>query len=87
MKALIDTIFAPLLGWLNNLQEYILMLSVPVSRPFEVSNYLGPFVLLGPVWMTFITTALFLGFVYVVLYIVMSVTGLSIKFKDLIKWW
>lgn len=87
MIALIDSIFAPLLGWLLMIKTYINQLSVPLARPINISNYLGPFVLLGPYWMTFISTAAFLGFVYVVTFIVMSANGMAIKFKDTIKWW
>lgn len=87
MIALIDTVFAPLLGWLMNISSFIRELSVPVSRPLNISNYFGPFVLLGPYWMTFITTAAFLGFVYVVTFIVVSTNGMAIKFKNTVKWW
>lgn len=87
MIALIDSIFAPLLGWLMNIRGFITELSVPVARPINISNYLGPFVLLGPYWMTFISTAALLGFVYVVTFIIVSTNGMAIKFKDTIKWW
>lgn len=87
MIALIDTIFAPFLEWLIKIKTFIQMLSVPASRPLNISNYLGPFALLGPYWMTFITTAAFLGFVYIVVFLIVSTNGLSLKFKETIKWW
>lgn len=87
MRALIDSIFYPLLKWLSNIDSYIDKLSVPMARPLDISVYLGPFALLGPYWITFISTACLFGFIYIVVFIIMSSTGLSIKFKDLIKWW
>jgi hypothetical protein len=62
-------------------------LSVPVSRPIDLSNYFGWFGLLGPYWQLFITTAGALGFIYLICYLIMSQVGLFSKFKDLIKWW
>lgn len=87
MKALIDTIFAPVLGWLAHISGYISALSVPVARPLDLSIYLGPFAYLGPYWVTFITTGVFLAFVYIVTFLIVSYQGMFIKFKDTIKWW
>jgi len=85
--ALIDTIFNPVLDWLIDIRLYLIKASVPVSRPINISNYLGIFAHLGPYWITFISTAFVLGFTYVVIYIVMSAQGLYAKFKDSVKWW
>lgn len=87
MIALIDTIFAPLLGWLMDIRSNISELSVPLARPINIGSYMGPFALLGPYWITFITTSAFLAFVYVVAFIIMASNGLFIKFKDSVKWW
>lgn len=87
MIALIDTIFGPVLNWLIQIKMYLLQSSVPLARPLNISQYLGPFALLGPYWLTFITTACFMAFVYVVMFIVMASQGTFIKFKDSIKWW
>lgn len=87
MIALIDTIFGPVIGWLISIRSSINDLSVPMSRPINISNYLGPFALLGPYWITFISTACVFAFIYIVAFIVMSSQGLFIKFKDSIKWW
>lgn len=87
MIALIDTIFHPLLMMITNASTYLNQASVPLSRPLNISNYLGPFVLLGPYWMLFITNSALLAFIYVVLFIVQANNGLVIKFKGVIKWW
>ena len=87
MIALIDTIFGPVLDWLIQIRSYLMQARVPLSRPLNISQYLGPFALLGPYWITFITTACVLGFVYIVMFIVMASQGTFIKFKDSIKWW
>lgn len=87
MIALIDTIFAPFLNWLIQIRSYISDLSIPMARPLQVADYLGPFALLGGYWISFISMAFALGFIYIVAFIIMSLNGLTIKFKDLIKWW
>lgn len=87
MRNLIDTILNPLLNWLNSVFTTIKELSVPLARPLDISQYLGVFGYLGPFWISFITTACALAFIYVVSYLVVSQRGLIIKFKDMIKWW
>lgn len=87
MIALIDTIFNPVLAWLSSISMYIHSLSVPVARPLNISQYLGPFVYLGPYWITFITTGIFLAFVYIVCFLIVSYQGMFIRFKDSVKWW
>jgi len=87
MIALIDTIFGPLLGWLMSIRTMINELSVPLARPVNPSDYFGPFALLGPFWITFITTGAVLAFVYVVVFLIVANNGMIIKFKDTIKWW
>uniref|UniRef100_UPI00196789A6 hypothetical protein n=1 Tax=Escherichia coli TaxID=562 RepID=UPI00196789A6 len=76
-----------LLNWLNSVFTTIKELSVPLARPLDISQYLGVFGYLGPFWISFITTACALAFIYVVSYLVVSQRGLIIKFKDMIKWW
>ncbi len=87
MIAIIDTIFEPLLSWLLMIRTHISSLSVPVSRPLNISQYLGPLALFGPYWLTFITTAFTFGFIFLTAYVVMSMQGVLGKFKDTIKWW
>lgn len=87
MKPLIDTIFGPVLAWLTNIQNYISELKVPLARPLDISQYLGPFAMLGPYWVTFISTACVLAFIYVVTFIIVLNQGVFIKFKETVKWW
>lgn len=87
MKGIIDTIFKPILNWLDMIFTSIRELSVPLAHPLDISQYLGVFGYLGPAWISFITTACALAFIYVVCFIVVAQKGLVIKFKDLVKWW
>lgn len=87
MRSLIDTIFNPVLNWLTSIYNMILELSVPVARPLNITNYLGPLAELGPYWITFITTVGALAFVYMITFLVVAYQGAFIKFKDTIKWW
>lgn len=87
MKGLIDTIFNPVLNWLNSILSSIMSLDVPFSHPLDIAKYLGPFSYLGNNWISFIVTCAFLAFIYVVTYIIVSQQGLFSKFKDMVKWW
>jgi hypothetical protein len=87
MNDLIDSIFAPLLGWLTDLYNRINSLSVPLSRPLNLSNYFGYFSLLGTAWTTVITSIIALAAIYFIAYVIVKNIGLIIKFKNLIKWW
>lgn len=87
MKALIDTIFGPVLNWLTNMYNSIHDLSVPLSRPLNVDKYFGVIGLMGNGWMDFAKTVCALSFIYGISYIVVTQIELFRKFKDMIKWW
>jgi hypothetical protein len=87
MRALIDSIFNPLLNWLTNIQNQLNDLSVPLSRPLNIDNYFGYFGLFGQGWQDFITTTCTLAFLYGICYVIVTQIELLRKFKDLIKWW
>lgn len=87
MRDLIDTIFHPVLGWLEGIITNIHRLSVPLSHPIDFGNYAGYFGILGPYWSKFVTTGFALAFIYFVVYLVVSNIGLFAKFKNMIKWW
>lgn len=87
MRNIIDSIFGPVLTWLNDIYVSISNLFVPLSRPINFGRYFGYFSFLGPVWITFIQTVCTLAFIYFVVYLIKTQTGLFLKFKDFIKWW
>lgn len=87
MHNFIDTIFNPVIGWLDSIAANLRSLSVPVSRPLDFGRYFGQFSFLGPAWTTLITTICTLGFIYFVLFFIMANAGLFQKFKDKIQWW
>ncbi len=87
MRALIDTVFNPVISWLQSIITYIDSLSIPVSRPFNVDYYFGYFALFGDGWLYFIRTVCTLAFIYGVSYLIVTQMGLFTKFKDMIKWW
>jgi hypothetical protein len=87
LRALIDTVFGPVLNWLTHIYDDIRRLSVPVARPLNVNDYFGVFGMFGPGWMDFAKTVCALGFIYGVCYIVVTQIELFRKFKDVVKWW
>jgi hypothetical protein len=87
MRAIIDTIFSPLLNWLIGINQSIQDMSVPLARPINVSDYFGVFAHFGAGWTSFVTTICTLAFIYGMCFIVVTQIGLLIKFKDVIKWW
>jgi len=84
---LINTIFNPVLMWLDNIRMMITNLAVPTSRGLNIGIYLSPFAFLGIGWITFISTGIALGLTYLIVFIIQAQQGLFIKFKDTIKWW
>lgn len=87
MKNLIDTIVYPLLNWLNNIYNSLSELSVPLSRPVDIAQYLGVFAYLGSGWISFVVNVCLLAFIYVVALLLVAQHGLFIKFKNTVKWW
>ncbi len=87
MRGLIDTMFSPVLGWLYSIVSAIQSVIVPAARPFSLSDYFGYFDFLGPAWKTFITTVCTLGFIYLLIFFIMSNIGLFRKFKDILFRW
>lgn len=87
MIALVDSIFSPVLAWLGSIYSSISNLSVPVSRPLDLSKYFGVFGYFGSAWIDFIKTVCALAFIYGVCYLVVTQIDLFRKFKDVIKWW
>lgn len=87
MRNLVDTIFSPVLNFLNIISDSLRSLSIPIARPIDFSRYLGYFNFLGPAWTTFITTVCTLAFIYFIVFFITSNMGLFIKFKNFIKWW
>lgn len=87
MRSLIDTIFQPVLTWLQSIINSINDMSVPLSRPINIDNYFGYFALFGSGWQDFVQTVCALAFIYGICYLVVIQIGLFSKFKDIIKWW
>jgi len=87
MRNFIDTIFAPVLAWLTGIYDALDSMRVSTARPIDFNNYFGWFGLLGPSWTLLIVNIGLLGFIYFVVFIVVSQEGLYQKFKDAIKWW
>ena len=87
MINLIDNIFRPFLMWLNQLTSYLTNLSVPLSRPLDLSKYFSIFAFLGPAWTTVITTAISLIVIYLILMVIVNNLDLLIKFWHMIKFW
>jgi hypothetical protein len=87
MRAFIDTIFTPVLSWLQGIIDSIRDMSVPLARPIDVDKYFGYFGLFGSGWQDLIETVCTLAFIYGICYVVVSQIGLFTKFKDFIKWW
>lgn len=87
MKALIDSIFGPVLDWLTSMIDLLHEASIPAARPLDPSDYLGIYAQVGAGWIGFIASAMLMFVVYVVVYVVMVHNGVYLKFKKSIKWW
>lgn len=87
MRNFIDTLFYPLLNWLNGIYTNLSSLSVPLSHPLDIKKYLGIFSILGPGWVSFIVNICLMAFIYMVCFMIVAQQGLFVKFKNTIKWW
>ncbi|MNL24520.1 hypothetical protein D3C87_1459550 [compost metagenome] len=76
-----------MLGWLNDIYYKLTALAVPASRPLSLGRYFGVFDWLGPQWKLLITTCCTLAFIYLVVYLIRTQSGLFLKFKEFIQWW
>ncbi|MCU4936939.1 hypothetical protein P9027_31440 [Bacillus thuringiensis] len=87
MKSVVDTIFAPILGWLDNIINAILKLTVPVSRPINPNSFFKSIAMIGHGWTLFVSTACILAATYCILFVVVASKNLVIDFKRIVKWW
>lgn len=87
MRNFIDTIFGPVLAWLTSAYNDIHSMRVAQARPIDFNNYFGWFGLLGPSWTLLVMNICLFGFIYFIVFIVVSQEGLYQKFKNAIKWW
>lgn len=87
MKALIDTIFNPIIAWLNSIQDYLSSASVPLSQQLPIHNLFAPIAMISPAWALVITNIFAMAFIYAIIYIVSNATGLIERFRGIAKWW
>lgn len=89
LRGFVDTIFSPVLNFLNNIFNILTnaRLSVPRVGLFDIFDYFPYFNMFGPGWRNFVVTVAFLAFTYIILYLIMNNLGFFSKIKDAIKWW
>lgn len=87
MKAVIDTLFNPILSWLQSIREYLTNASVPFSQSLDLGNIFAPYSILGPQWQLLITTIFALAFIYFIILIVSNGIGLIERLRGSVKWW
>lgn len=89
MRGFVDTIFSPILNFLNGIFNNLTSarLSVPRGKLFDVFDYFNYLGMFGPAWRNFVVTVAFLSFIYLILYLILNNIGFFIKVKDAIKWW
>ncbi|GAB6454366.1 MULTISPECIES: hypothetical protein [unclassified Bacillus cereus group] len=87
MKSVIDTIFSPIFGWLNQMFNSIMKLTVPASHPINPNSFFKAFAMLGNGWVIFVSTACVLAATYGILFVVMAFKHGVVEFKVFVKWW
>lgn len=87
MKALIDSIFNPVIDWLNSLQATLMNASVPLSQQLPITDLFAPIAMISPSWALVITNIFAMAFIYAVIYIVSNGTGIIERFRNSVKWW
>lgn len=87
MIALIDTIFAPVLNWLNQIFNYLTTVNIPTFHALNLGNIFRPLNMISPAWSFLISNVFIMAVAYLIIHVVMSGTGLYSKFKNAVKWW
>lgn len=86
MSKILESIFAPLFLWLNQMENSIDRLSVMPAKRFTPMNMLRPFYILGPYWMSCIVTVVTCFCFYGIVYVIKNWDDFIIRFKNTIKW-
>lgn len=87
MTNFIDSIFAPVLQFLNMIISRLNGIGTIAAKGVRLDHYFGFFSVLGPAWTGLITSFL-AAFTFVfILYMVQKYSRVLLWFKDLIKWW
>lgn len=87
LRDLIDSIFAPVYGFLNFVLLKIQSVSLVASRGLNLDYFLGPVALLGPEWVGLIKTIIACITLLTVVFVSTKGFGLYLKFKEGVKWW
>lgn len=83
----IDSIFAPVLQFLNLIISKLAGIGTIAAKGVRLDHYFGVFGLLGPTW-TGVITSFLTAFLFVfILYMVQKYSRVLLWLKDLIKWW
>ncbi len=87
MNKLIDSVFNPVLDFLNNAQSKLENIGTISAKGLDLDNYLGFINVLGNSWSgvvsSLLTSLMFLG----VLYAVKTNSSIYLWFKSMVKWW
>lgn len=87
MIALIDTIFNPLINWLNQIQAYLQQASLMNNYQIPLANIFAPITSLSPAWAMVVSNTMFMVFIYGVLLVVNNGKEMFTSFVQAIKFW
>ena len=87
MIALIDTIFGPVLSWLNQIQSVLRSASVPASQGIPIQTLFAPLAMISPMWALLISNVFVMAAIYIIVFLVSNGEALYTRFKTAIKWW
>lgn len=83
----IDSLFAPVLQFLNMIISKLGELGTVAAKGVHLDNYFGFFAVLGPSW-TGVISSLITALIFLfILYMVQKYGRVLLWLKDLIKWW
>lgn len=83
----VNTIFDPVLDFLNLIITKLSSIGTIAAKGIRLSDYFGFFSILGPAW-TGVITSFLAAFLFIfILYMVQKYSRVLLWFKDLIKWW
>lgn len=87
MIALIDTIFAPFLNWLNEILNMLTNARLESGYTLNLGGVFNTLTFISPAWALLIINVVVLAGSYMLIFIIMNGLGTAGQFKHIVKFW
>lgn len=87
MTNFIDSLFAPILQFLDLIYGKLSSIGTVAAKGIRLDHYFGVFAILGPAWTSVITSLITCLIFLFILSMIKRYSGVLLYLKDLIRWW